>query len=252
MAKHTINTILLALFSLLMASTAMAYPQPKDGKFVHDFANVIPDADEARLEAKIQTLEDANSAQLAVITVKNLGGEAPSSYATNIGHEWGVGQKGADNGIVFLVAMKERKLWIATGYGVEGILPDATAKMIITRSIEPKFKAGNPPQGIEAGVDAIITVVKGEVYNPPAITKVKGGGDPQLEMDPTVFLILMIILIVLLVIVAIYGGGGSGGGYSSGGGGSYDSGGWGGGGGGGGGGGFGGGGFGGGGAGGGW
>ncbi|NQV90053.1 TPM domain-containing protein [Candidatus Uhrbacteria bacterium] len=215
---NRLHLLLLALMCILFSTQAQAYPSPKPGKFVHDFANVIPDDREATLERKIQTLEDGNTAQFAVITVQTLNGETPASFATNIGEEWGVGQKGEDNGIVFLIAMKERRIWIATGYGVEGVLPDATAKMIITRSIEPLFKDGKPPEAIEAGVDAIIKVVKGEPYSPPNITRMNGDTtqEAQLSSEAMVILIIFLIILFVLLVMSKGGGGGGGGNYSSG------------------------------------
>jgi uncharacterized protein len=147
---------LLLFLLLLLAGPASAQDFPKLTGRVVDAANIIPDSDEAALTQKLETLETASSRQLVVATVPSLQGYDIADYGYQLGRSWGIGQKGANNGMILLVAPNERKVRIDVGYGLEPIMTDALSHQIITRQILPRFKAGDYPGGINAGADAII------------------------------------------------------------------------------------------------
>ena len=149
-------TRLLCLLLLLVAAPAAAQDFPKLTGRVVDAAEIIPPADEAALTQKLEAVETASSRQLVVATVPSLQGNDIADYGYQLGRHWGIGQKGANNGILLLVAPNERKVRIDVGYGLEPIMTDALSHQIITQQILPAFKRGDFPGGINAGADSII------------------------------------------------------------------------------------------------
>jgi uncharacterized protein len=141
---------------ILIAAPAAAQDFPQLSGRVVDAANIIPDADEAALTQKLEAVEAASSRQLVVATVPSLQGYPIEDYGYQLGRKWGIGQKGANNGIILLVAPNDKKVRIEVGYGLEPIMTDALSGDIVSGKILPAFKAGDFPGGINAGADAII------------------------------------------------------------------------------------------------
>ncbi len=122
---------------------------------VLDYGEFFSDRDEQNLESKLKEYNRETSTQISVVSLNDLGGIPIADYAVQLLDKWGVGQKGLDNGIVILVAKKERKAFIVTGYGVEDKLPDVIAKRIIDREMMPRFKKGQFYQGVDISIDGI-------------------------------------------------------------------------------------------------
>ena len=99
--------------------------------------------EQAALESKLITFDDSTSIQLSVVIIETTGDRDISDYAVVLGRAWGIGNKEFNNGILLLVAKNDRKIWIATGYGLEGALPDITTKSIIDNEITPNFKGSD-------------------------------------------------------------------------------------------------------------
>ena len=194
------------------------------------------------LAAKLAELETKSGIQLVVATVASLDGEEIEPYANALFRHWALGQKDKNNGVLLLVAPKERRVRIEVGYGLEGTLTDALSKVIIVNAMAPRFKAGDFGDGIVRGVDDIITVLTtdaSEWQKQPSLRL-----DSQETRRPTswigfvVFLVVIVLLIVSPTFRAIFfasllsgrsggsrggfggsgGSGGSGGGFSGGGG----------------------------------
>src|SRR3954468_8853356 len=146
----------LILLFLLIAAPAAAQDFPKLSGRVVDAADLLTDPEEAALSQKLQALEDSTHRQLVVATVPDLQGYPVEDYGYKLGRAWGIGQKGANNGAILLVAKAEHKIRIEVGYGLEPILTDAYSGEIIRNQITPAFKQGQFAAGINAGVDAII------------------------------------------------------------------------------------------------
>ena len=140
--------------------------RPNPPRLVNDFANVLSSAEENQLEQKVLELFKATSTQIAVVTVKDLEGAAISSYAFELGEKWGVGNEKFNNGVVVLLKPKtsssKGEVFIATGYGLEGAVPDIIADRIVEQEMIPWFKKGSYYGGINAGVDVLIGLAKGE------------------------------------------------------------------------------------------
>ena len=141
---------------LLAATPAHAQNFPKLTGRVVDEANLLSPAQEADLSAKSEALEKASGRQFVVATVNSLNDQEIADYSYQLGRHWKIGDEQRDDGIVMVVAPNERKVWIATGYGAEGFLPDILIGRIVRETILPRFKAGDMPGGIIAGADAVI------------------------------------------------------------------------------------------------
>jgi uncharacterized protein len=135
---------------------------PRPSQPVLDQGDLLSAAEERRLSRKLTAFEDTTSTAIVVVTLQSLNGAPASDYAIELGREWGVGQGEKDNGVVFLVSKGDRKMFIATGYGVEGALPDAVANRIVERVVTPAFRDGQFYAGIDRGTDAIIQATDGE------------------------------------------------------------------------------------------
>ena len=158
---------LILLFSALLAFIApplAAQTFPALTGRVVDQANLIPPVERDALTARLEQLENESGRQLVVATVSSLEGRSIEDYGYRLGRTWAIGQKGKDDGVVLLVAPKERKVRIETGYGARVFLTDAMSSIIIREAILPSFKANDYPGGIKAGVDQIIV----QMTLPPA------------------------------------------------------------------------------------
>lgn len=136
------------------------YPEPTERFFVNDFADVIEPAAEDAIYSRAVALQEKTTAQVVVVTVGDLGGDEPAQYALELGREWGVGQKGEDNGIVILLAEEEREIYIAVGYGLEGALPDSKTGRIIDRYGLEYLRNDN----FSTGISEISAAIVNEVY----------------------------------------------------------------------------------------
>ena len=133
-----------------------------------DHAGILSAAAEARISRQLDAHEKETSNQVVVLTLKGLDGYAVEERGLMLARHWQLGQKGKDNGVLFLVSMQERKIRIEVGYGLEGALPDAIAANIIRSTVQPNFRAGNFDAGIELAVNDIIAAIKGEYEAEPA------------------------------------------------------------------------------------
>lgn len=178
--------------------------------YVSDWAGVFSTEQKADLESRIGAVKQTNGAELAVVVVKSLQGGEIDDFAAKLFAQWGIGQKGKDNGVLLLAAMEDRKMRIEVGYGLEGVLTDAKTGRIQDEYIIPRFKEGNYAQGLLAGADVLLKII--------------GGGElpaqSETESDTTlggiIFLIVFVVVFFLIVRAAIKGGkGGKGGGWTS-------------------------------------
>ncbi len=149
----------LALAGLVLLAGAAQAAAPKfpalSGRVV-DEAHILSAPVVADLTTRLEALETKTSRQLVVVTVPDLQGYEIEEYGYQLGRAWGIGQKGVNNGLIFLVAPTERKVRIEVGYGLEGVVTDALSSVILQTQVLPKFKAGDMPGGVVAGTNALI------------------------------------------------------------------------------------------------
>jgi len=183
--------------------------RPNPPKLVNDLANVLTIEQVDALERKLVAYDDSTSNQVVVVTTQSLGDYAIDEVALGILRKWGVGTKEKDNGIVILAAIADRKMWIATGYGLEGAIPDITAQSIIDHDILPNFRGGNYYRGFDDATTSIIKAAAGE-YKAPEGYSQRGRGGSGISMGK-----IVVAMIILFFILNMFGGGGRGGGFMS-------------------------------------
>jgi len=195
----SIKTLLFVALVLINAAIGFAQegiPEPPNPpRLVNDFANLLSSEELQSLESKLVAFNDSTSVQIAVVIVPTLGGYEKADYAQQLGQKWGVGGSKFNNGIVILVkpktASENGEAFIATGYGVEGSIPDATASDIVNNEMIPYFKQNDYYGGINAATDVLMALVKGE-FKADSYSKKKKGSS-------AFFIIIIVIVIVILI-----------------------------------------------------
>jgi uncharacterized protein len=155
-----------ALFVAFLLQTAVfaqdVQPIPALTGHVVDTTGLLDAGQQAALEAKLDALEKAKGSQVVVLIVPTVQPEDISSYANRVGNAWKIGRRNVGDGVLFVVAFKDRQMRIDVAKTLEGAIPDLAAKQIITNAVTPKFKAGDYAGGISAGVDQLTARIKGE------------------------------------------------------------------------------------------
>jgi len=199
---------LLLFFVLLISVFAKAQiervipPRPNPPRLVNDYTKTLTPEQVQALEQKLVAYDDSTSSQIAVVIMNSTGDYPIDDVALGILRSWGVGGKEHSNGVVILVAKDDHKIWISTGYGLEGAIPDVTAKSIIDNDLTPNFREGNFYRGLDDATDDIIKAAAGEYKAPAGYNKKGGKGLP-----------IGAIIIFLIILFTIFGsrGGGRGG-----------------------------------------
>ncbi len=193
------NSLRRGLFAALILLLAQLLPaqsdndvfptKPEPAVYVHDFSGWLAPGEKAALEQKLRTYWDSTSTQIVVMIRPDLGDYDKASYAFELGNRWGIGRKDKNNGVVMLIKSEppDRGIFIATGYGTEGALPDITAGRIIRNTIGPYFRQQQYYQGIDAGLNDIIKALAGEFTT----------DEPEKELSKSVLLVLLIVFLCL-------------------------------------------------------
>ncbi len=200
---------ILNLFSTVLLFGQDDFPaRPNPPSLVNDLANVLDPQEAAALESKLVNYNDSTSTQIAIVTLRSVGDYEIKDYAQRLAQQWGIGQKGKNNGIIILLALEDRKMAIQTGYVLEGVVTDAASKRIIEEIFKPNFKQGNFYAGLDEGTTRIIELAS-------SLYKDEGGGKKGRGMSVTTIIILIILFLIISSIFR--GGGGKYSRYSSGG-----------------------------------
>ena len=151
------------VFSLILLGTDIsAQKLPKPVGYVNDFAGVLDEGSKSRMTMLITALKEKTGAEIAVVTVETTEPRLFEEYSVELASEWGIGKGGEDTGVLILLAMKERKIRLEIGYGLEGPIPDGLAGEIRDKSILPDLRAGNYGAGLLKGVQAIAGIIAKE------------------------------------------------------------------------------------------
>lgn len=180
-------------FSLVFIAYA-DYPQPTG--YVNDYANVISQKTEDEITQKLKDYDKKSTNQIAVVTVQTTEPESIEDYTYELFKRWKVGQKGVNNGVMMIFAMKDHHMRIEVGRGLEGDLTDIESKHILDDVIKPEFKAKNYDAGVSKGVDAVILSLGSVTATDSATT----GSDAGAGL--IIFLIILIIIIVVIAVAA--------------------------------------------------
>ncbi|MFC5463391.1 TPM domain-containing protein [Lederbergia graminis] len=238
--------LLFSLFCLLFIPiqfvSAASIPTPVGDIYVQDFANVLSTAEEQELIELGIYLDDHTGAQIAVLTVDSLDGIPVEQYAVQALREYGLGDANKNNGILLLLSIQDRKIFIEVGYGLEGRLPDGKVGSIIDSYALPSLDEGNIPHALTNTYKKLFNEVA-EEYQLDKQANAEGyvyGANPENE-GPSLFTTIIIAVIIIgliildfkflggvltlslfrmLAIILSRGGGGGGGGPRTGGGGS--------------------------------
>jgi len=196
-------------------SSALSFSQtdnipdrPSPQRMVNNLSKAFPDfisaSEQSQLENKLVAFNDSSSNQIAIVIIDDLAGMEVNQFATQLFNKWGIGRSKNDNGVLLLVKPKTNdekgEVYIATGRGLEAVIPDITANHIVQEEIIPEFKNGNYFAGINAGVDKIMGFARGEFNSDEYSNK---GGNPLKE-----FKYVFIAIIIILIIVRGFRGGG--------------------------------------------
>ena len=180
---------------------ARAFAAPKfpelTGRIV-DNANLLNADDRAAIEAELKAIEDKSTDQVVVVTLPDLGGYAIDDYGYQLGRKWGIGQKGKDNGVLLIVAPKDRKVRIETGRGLEAHLTDAMSRIIIENAILPKFRRGDFSGGIRDGVRDIKATIEGDAE--AVKERARGRVGEHQETDYTALIMIAIWIAIILYV----------------------------------------------------
>ncbi len=178
---------LLTLLWLLLPALSLAadlVPMPDLNARVTDLTATLDATQRGRLEAQLAAIERAKGAQIAVLLLTTTQPEAIEQFGIRLAEAWRIGHKGADNGVIVIVAKNDRKMRIEVGYGLEGAIPDAVARRIIAERMRPLFKQGDFFGGLRSAIEALDQAIGGPVSavpaeSPPAAAS-KGSADSNL------------------------------------------------------------------------
>lgn len=184
----------LASCILALSSSAHALDVPKLQGYVNDYGNMISPQTKAELERELKAFEQTDSTQIVILTIPTIEGEVIEDFGIKVADSWKIGQKGKDNGIIFIVAKKERKIRVEVGRGLEGRLTDLMAGRIIDLVVKPRFKRADFDGGFIAGVSSLIDATRGEF-------KADGNHLPGKQKDLSPFFTFLIFGGIALVIL---------------------------------------------------
>ncbi len=187
---------LLIVFQTIKAQDCL-FDKPPVQDLVQDYAGVLSDAEEQSLRQTLIAFNDTVSSQILIVTVTDLCGYDKADFTYTLGEKWGVGKKGKDNGIVIMVKPKEidgrGETFIAPGYGLEGVLPDAIAKRIVENEMIPRFKGKDYYGGISSAVSTVMSITSGEFTADDYAKK-----DKIKNFLPFILVIIIIAIVMLM------------------------------------------------------
>jgi uncharacterized protein len=183
--------VIKAFLILLLAVPAWAQVAvpPLKGR-ITDLTGTLKTEQVASLEQMLRSFEERKGSQIAVLMLRTTAPETIEQYALRVAEQWQVGRKKLDDGVVLVIAKDDRAVRIEVGYGLEGVLNDATASRIIREVIVPRFREGDFYGGVSAAVDRMIRVIDGEpLPQPRPGPRVEGG---TLQMLPVLFILALV------------------------------------------------------------
>ena len=166
--KHLLKTIFfISLIIYSLPAVSDDFPvKPNPPRLVNDYTGFLSNDEQARLEQKLVNFDRETSTQIAVVIIEDLKGYDKADYAVQLGRKWGIGHEGKNNGILILIKPTtpdaRGEVFIATGYGLEGVVPDAIAKRIVDNEMLPSFRSGNFYDGIDKAVNTLMDLTRGE------------------------------------------------------------------------------------------
>ncbi|MFH1613080.1 MAG: TPM domain-containing protein [bacterium] len=191
-------SICFSIFILLITfALAEKNDFPKPSGFVNDFAKVLNETSKNEIEVFLQQFEKDTTTEFVVVTVQSISPYESKEYAVKLFQEWKIGKKGKDNGLLMLLAIKEKRIEIEIGYGLEGIITDGLSGEILDKHVVPYFKQGQWEQGLLEGVKVFSGIIKensgSEIKSNKNISKTKNSSN---LLAPIIFFIFIIFSIL--------------------------------------------------------
>jgi uncharacterized protein len=224
-----VSIIILLLLAISPLEGKEKFP-PHSGA-VNDFAGVIPSPYLNQMETLAREVLEKTGTSVVVATMETIGDNDPDDYANRLYSAWGIGKKGEDKGVLIFLAVKERKIRIETGYGVEGILPDGLVGEILDGYVTPYLKTGDYGKGLANAMVAVSSVIaKAANVTLTGSTSISRPATKRARRSGSLFPLLLLLLILipllatrqgramlpLLLLMFLSGGGrGGGGGFGS-------------------------------------
>lgn len=200
MNQNLIKNISILFLIVFSYSIGMAqnYPERSNPpRIVNDYANFLNNEETRALENKLARFSNETSSQIAIAVVNSIEGYDKASYAYGLAEKWGVGQKGKNNGILILIKPKQSnsngEVFIATGYGLEGAVPDAITKRIVEHEIIPNFKKGMYYKGLDEATNRIMELTRGE-YTADEYREATRGSNAPYPIGIIIFIVFLISL----------------------------------------------------------
>lgn len=190
---------LVAVFAFLACSLfAQVPPRPNPPRLVNDLAGIFTPQQVAVLEQRVVAFADSTSNQVAIVTLPELYGMDKAQMAYSIGEQWGIGQKKFDNGVVILIKPKignsRGEVFIATGYGLEGVLTDALSRRIIEKEMIPYFRTDDYYGGVVAALNTILPILSGEISSDEFANK----GEDESSVGAIIFLFFLVLFVIII------------------------------------------------------
>ena len=203
---NAIRLVVAALvFAFAITARAAEVIPPKPDHYFNDYAGVVSKEAAYRFSEQLAQFERETSDQVVVAVFPKMQSDSDiADYTQRVAQAWGVGQKDRRNGVVFIVFIQDRKMFIQVGYGLEGALPDATAFDITERHVKPLFRAGNYEAGLATGIDLICKAIRGEYKGSGKTVGERHSGGGFSGLLP--FIIFIIVLIAISRLIRRLGG----------------------------------------------
>lgn len=183
---------------LVIGQTEVFPPRPEPPRAVNDFAGFLSPDEALRLEQKLVDFTNRTSTAIVIAIVPDLQGYDPSDYAFQLAEKWGIGQKGKNNGILILVKPKTEssrgEVFIAVGYGLESVVPDAVAARIVRNEILPRFREGDYAGGLNAAVDILVSLTEKEFTADEYMNR---------GISPAAGIVLVFLLVFLVIGISV-------------------------------------------------
>ncbi len=198
---YALLSIFTALLISISAFAQAEFPaRPETPRLVNDFAGLLSSEQQALLENKLVSFNQKTSTQITIVTVKSLSGYDKADFAVKLSEQWGIGQKGKNNGILILVKPKlgnERgEVFVAVGYGLEAVVPDAVARQaLVSGELLPAFKQNNYFKGLDRSTDVLIALTAGEFTADQYVKSVK----KRSKTSSGGFIVIMIVLAIIFL-----------------------------------------------------
>jgi uncharacterized protein len=174
--------------------------KPNPPRLVNDYTGMLTDLQKDELERKLDAYDKSTSNQIAVVLVPDMKGHSPVDFATAIGRKWKLGLSGRNNGIVLLISLNPRKIFIAVGEGLQGEVTDITAGYIIDNELKPHLKINDAYGGINNATDKLIDAIAGKFKAPKGYRDRNSGGSGN------VFLLIFLLVLLFVIFFGSHGG----------------------------------------------